>query len=209
MDFYTNLTDKNIQKSLKWVIFLSPLVVRYDQLPSVLSGTKYKEIYCYNTILDYINRFTDQKLKYDILSKIINKYRNKTDLPEDFQMVYELACFFRSICSYAETKTPEIQENKIQDLRVIIKIANPKNVKLDNAKKIIAILTDKLERVIKHTDYDLKSAVKKVCDEAYAYAAEAGAANQDFVNNVWDTFNYHDIMNVPEVAKKVLNPHNV
>ena len=123
-DLYENLDSPYVQDCLQWVLYLVPLVVPSDIVPFVLEGTPYYESDCYNSILCDIKKITNPKLEYRILSGIINKYRGK-QMPIDILMAYEVATFYRSRCKYASVQKPEIQEARIQDLRVFMGFAKP------------------------------------------------------------------------------------
>ena len=195
---YKNINTESVQFMLSWVFVFAPLILRYEQLPSVFSGTKLTEIKCYNLLLNKLYIFTNPKLKYDILTKMINNIERRCNLANpDVVATYSVARNFRANCDWAcVSNDSAIQESRIQDLDYCMKNTNRATNKLKYAKTIINILTKRLENVIKTGGYNTESAIIKTCRDAYKYAAGASATNQDFVEWVWDVFDYKKIINM-------------
>lgn len=209
-DLYINIDSPYVKYSLSWVLYLSPFVVQSDCLPFVLEGTPYYESDCYNAILCDIKKITNPKLEYDILSKIINKYRGKQNIPQDILVSYEVATFYRSCCKYALLPNPAVQEARIQDLRVFMNYTNPAESKLYGAERIAKILSNKLENTVKTADDEhLDSQVKEICDLANECAVKAGPSNQKFIDRVGQVFNYNTLMvEIPMFVRKKLDLRN-
>lgn len=213
LDFYENIDSDYTKKCLTYFFWVAPLVAEPYQFQSIFSGTNYREIDCYTCIVADINMFSNSKLKYDLLTRIMNRIENKYGLNKKYrtvvpmqemdEQVYEVARFFRANCKYAKQDNPQIRETLLQDLHGFMRFANPSNVKLDYAKRLRQVLLQKLQHTIKTNNTD--QAIHDVCAQAYQYIAGAGAANQKFVERAWDEFDYPAIIGVPSVAQKILD----
>lgn len=201
LQIYENINNIYTQSALRWVFVLSPLIILPEQYSSVFSGTTLSELDCYNILLTELYKFSDPKLKYDILTKIIRNIEHRYNLLNpDIFAIYHVAKSFRANCDFAcLSQDTKIQDTRIQDLYLCMLSTNIATTKLNLAKQIINVLMARLEKCIK-TNNKPESEIKNICRDAYKYVAGASAANQDFVDWVWDTFDYHKIINIPKLC---------
>lgn len=210
LNLYLNLNNPDVQNYLTWVKFLTPLVARPDQLDGILQKTHLTELDCYNTIVLMHKKFQDTKLQYDLLTRVIEKTQPMIEsnrlYAEPYQNLYNVARFFRSICDWAKTSTDStVRENLIADKLFIIRNHQTVPGKLKLSQDVMNLMMQKLENTIKTAaPQDQNASIRAVCQEAYHYVSYAGAGNQDFVNKMWDVFNWRDIVNVPAVAAKAI-----
>ncbi|MFQ6760507.1 MAG: hypothetical protein ACLRFM_03880 [Alphaproteobacteria bacterium] len=208
--FYLNLKSPEIQKYIAWVKILAPLVARSDQLPGILKKTGVPELDCYNTIILNYKNFQNPELQYDLLTRVIDKIKpivetNRIDA-EPYKNLYNVARHFRSTCDWAkQSNENSVRETLISDKLYTLRNHQTTSGKLKMTQDIMQLMIDKLEHIIKITPPDRQqSAIRSVCQQAYQYVAYAGAENQKFVNEIWDVFNWRDIVNIPvEVAKQI------
>ena len=210
LNFYLNLNSPDVKRYMYAVRLFAPLVARFDQMPSLLQNTGRTELDCYNEIVLGNAKIQNQKLRYDILTRILEKTRTRTNgnsiESEQYKILYNVARFFRSICDWAKTSTDStVRENLIADKLFIIRNHQTVPGKLKLSQDIMNLMMQKLENTIKTAaPQDQQSSIRAVCQEAYHYVSYAGAGNQDFVNKMWDVFNWRDIVNVPAVAAKAI-----
>ncbi|MCQ2581080.1 MAG: hypothetical protein MJ164_02815 [Alphaproteobacteria bacterium] len=208
LDFYSNFKSSDTQICIKWVKILTPLVARYDQLPGILQKTGMTELDCYNTVVLEHKKIQNKKLQYDLLTRVIDKIKpiaeNDRIYAEPYKNLYNVARFFRTTCDWAKNS----QDSHIRDVLISDKLYNLSNHrtaagKLKMARSIMNLMMQKLEYTIQTTPPQYQeSAIRDVCQQAYRCAAYAGAENQDFVNEMWDVFNWRNIINLPAVVTK-------
>lgn len=182
LQFYETRNSAETQNYLAWVMLLSPLVARYDQIEFSLND--------YNNILQNLDKIQSPKLQYDIVCRVIAKLDKRKQYDTD---VYFAACAYRATCKYAQTDTSkQTQDVKIYDLGVCIKRVPDSATKRKLAVAIIKILRTQLNQALKKSGN--VSEIKQICANAYNYVALAGAENQDYVDMVWDEFNFRNII---------------
>ena len=206
LDLYKNLKHPYTQELLGTVADVAPLLALPSQQNAVRAITGDTTLDCYEKVILNINLFSDQKLKYDLLTRIINRikerhnldtpYRTKIKIDERTQNVYDVAIFYRSRCGYTKTF--------VQDMYDFMRFANPSNVKRDCGEKIRKFLLQEMSQVIKNSKNPEKE-IKNICAQAYEYIAGVGAENQDLMDATWDTFDYEKIIGIPAMANRIIN----
>ena len=216
LDFYQSLRDSDTQKHLRAFFMIAPLVACSYQEDAVTAGLepKYTALNCFENVLVNINSFSDKKLKYDLLTRIIDRIdaqaRGKKN-PEQqsldderYSYAYNVARYFRANCEYAkQNKDPKVQETLLNDLYYIMRFTNPSNVKLQYGHRIRANLLNKLENAIQTSNNPEKD-IRNICATAYEYIAGVGASNQDFMDKVWDEFDHRAITNIPVIVSNII-----
>lgn len=204
---YQNLNASETQQCLKWAFAIAPFIIRPCNYDLLFAGTNWVEEECYEHILANINSLTDQKLKYDLLSKIIDRLTDKYKIYNYFgsmpglnlgaQKIYEQACAMRADCEYSNTDDTKIRNTKIQDKRVYLRNATKAQDKRVCAIEIFKILiADASYQLGKTHRYCIEGCVREICQMARDIAGEVGYENMDLVERVWKYFDTAAIMNI-------------
>jgi len=205
LDLYESLQDKHTKKCLRWFLVVAPLMLPQHQKSCLARCANFNEIECCEIILDEINKFTNPKLKYDLLTLVINRIK-PMDLSQERNLaIYNVATFLRSRCVYAQkSNDPKIQETLLQDLHEFILFTNPSTTKLDCAERMREIMLNRLENVILKADTDVERKIMDTCLTARQYAALAGPDNQAFIDQTKKEFDYKSIINLPAIIENKL-----
>ena len=208
---YQNLNASETQQCLKWAFAIAPFIIRPCNYDLLFAGTNWVEEECYEHILANINSLTDQKLKYDLLSKIIDRLTYKYKIYAYFdsmpglnlgaQKIYQQACAMRAGCEYAKQYDMKIRDVRIEDMRVYLRnTLSPEN-KRTCALEILQLLRADIQDVVQYSQpQHIEQKVKDVCKKAMSVAGEVSAANMDLTEKIWDEFDYKLVI---PVAQKV------
>lgn len=202
LSLYQNKNHKNQSDCLEWVRIIAPLVARSDQNLGY-SGTQ--KLNCFYDILFKSKDFKNSKLRYEILTCVIENLE-KFDIRNEYVFnLYSVARWMRSTCNWAQKSNDmNVVETLMQDRLLFLQQANKHEIKLKAAHDIFNMGLKQLEIAIKtiKDEQKLQQKVQEICNNMRRRCAHVGESGQGFVWNVHDVFNPNNIMNIPGFLQK-------
>ena len=202
LSLYQDKNHENQSDWLEWARIIAPLVARSDQN---LGYSYTKKLNCFYDVLVKSKDFKNSKLRYDILTRVIEKLENFDFRDQYVFNLYCVARWMRSACNWAkESNDLDVVETLMRDKHWFLQQAGTTEIKLNAARDMFNIGLKQLEIAIKtiKDEQKLQQEVQEICNNTCQRCACVGESGKDFVGQVHDVFNPNNIMNIPVFLQK-------